>query len=91
MTQYKVVNFTDVQKNKDGQWYVNSADYTSYIITITGKLTGKAVCKALEEAEYLTTSNMRQLTVNFGESIIEVFAKKEHKPLCRLEEIPVKE
>lgn len=81
---YRLINYFDVWKDETGSWTVNDQCFEDDEFYITDDTTDKEICTYLKNAGYLNTDDMRRLTVIDGINIIEVYQKKELKPLFGL-------
>ena len=86
MRTYRVFNYTTVKKNSEGAWAVSNMDKTDMTVQIDDDSSPKDVCQKLRNLGVLQSANMRTLKVSdLSKSIIEVKAKKDSQPLCRLQ------
>lgn len=81
---YTLYNYFDCYKDEFGSWCVNNQCVEAYDVIFADDVTNKDICEYLKTNGYLTTSDLRRLSVNDYGNAIEVCVKKTGQPLYGL-------
>lgn len=81
MKTYTLINYFDVWGNEKDGYEVNNQCVECDDLVITDDATPKDICNYLKDRGYLTTSDMRRLTVEDYGDTIEILKRKGYKPL----------
>lgn len=82
-TRYSLVNYFDVWYGEDG-WQVNNLCTELNDLWLANDLTRKQIAEALVSVGFLTTSDMRKLTIEYEGEFIEIYQKKQMMPIASL-------
>lgn len=84
---YALINYFDVWGNEKDGWDINDCCVEFDDLQIADDATPKDICEYLRKIGFLTSSDMRRLTVEDMGEMIEIYEKKTMKPLCSLREV----
>ena len=82
--RYSLINYFDVWGNSIDGWEVNNKCVEFNDLHITDDATHKDILSYLKSINFLTTDDIRKLTVEDSGDVIEIFERKGMKPLCAL-------
>lgn len=81
--KYKLINYFDTYFDGDN-WIVNNQCVEEEDIYIDNSSTDKEICTFLKKIGYLNTDDMRKLYVEDYGDIIEIFERKNMRPIFGL-------
>ena len=86
-TRYKLVNYTDVWGNYKDGYEINNQCVEFDDLYLANSMTQKEILQYLHNsAHFLTSDDMRRVTLDFDGSNYEIIVVKDKFPLGRLEE-----
>ena len=84
MTQYRLIHYFDVWGNKDDGWEINNQHEVFNNLDIPHDFDYKKILTYLKEIGFLVTNDMRRLLIEEHGNSIEVYERKNMKPICML-------
>ena len=83
---YSLINYFDVIGNSKDGYEINNQCTEFTDLVISDDSTKKEICQFLVQIGFLSTSDMRKLTVDWStyDGVIEIFEKKTMIPICAL-------